>query len=451
MGLMDFMNGLDGEGLLAGGLNMMAASGPSRQPSNFGASALAGLQGYQGTIAERKKRQQMEEEARQIAQMRGLQMRDLQGGLQDRDAARQQATEMDELQRRFAQGQGGAPSGQAAPMPPMQLGSTPMNSSMGQPEPQQQAAQAPQGQYEHAMAYAQFLQKNGKVQDAMRVAKDAQALKSKVKDWREVEVNGQVMAAPYFDDGTAGQPVPMDVARKLIAVDNGQSNDMTDPFTGKVRSSMKKQMTPGEVARNNMDGAQLGQSRERLTFEKSQATSGGKAPAGYRWSKDLLSLEPIPGGPASKSAVATEGERKAATLVQRLQSSEQQMRDALDPKKGGDPKAAGPGYVANSFRGLGMDTAANVLATSPQRQRVEAAQLDILDSSLTLATGAAYTREQLEGYRKSYFPQIGDDSTTIRDKEKRLKTMIEAGRTQAGRAAPNAPAGNTSIQFLGFE
>lgn len=170
--------------------------------------------------------------------------------------------------------------------------------------------------------------------------------------------------------------------------------------------------------------------------EKSTAGSGGlgKPPAGYRWTADG-SLEPIPGGPATKGATATEGERKAGTLLMRLEGSEAQLAQALKD----DKDAAKPSLLAQGLRGIGAEALANT-SNSPARQRAEAAQLDILDAALTLGTGAAYTREQLEGYRKSYFPQIGDDQATVKDKQARLTNVIQAAKIAAGRAAPAAEA-----------
>lgn len=175
---------------------------------------------------------------------------------------------------------------------------------------------------------------------------------------------------------------------------------------------------------------------------------GGKAPAGYRWTA-AGELEAIPGGPATKSAVATEGERKAATLLRRLEGSEAQLQTAL----GTDAKADKPGILTQGLRTIGAESAANIL-TPAARQRVEAAQLDILDAALTLGTGAAYTREQLEGYRRSYFPQIGDDPSTVSDKQARLRNVIDSAKIAAGRAAPtgtSAPkqSGGWSIQRVG--
>lgn len=199
----------------------------------------------------------------------------------------------------------------------------------------------------------------------------------------------------------------------------------------------------------NLTDARAGRANE---LKQQEIAAGGKPPAGYRWAPDGQSLVAIPGGPADKAAVATEGERKAATLLKRLEGSQSQLAAALND----DPNAAKPGLVANGLRMVGAEALANTAATSPARQRVDAAQLDILDAALTLGTGAAYTREQLEGYRKSYFPQIGDDAATISDKQARLNNVIEAAKIAAGRAAGKATAQpsqaqSQTIKFLGFE
>lgn len=137
---------------------------------------------------------------------------------------------------------------------------------------------------------------------------------------------------------------------------------------------------------------------------------------------------------AAKNAQTTEGERKAATLLQRLQFSQGQLMQALKEK----PDADKPGLFASAVGKL--STTGENLLNSAERQRVQAAQLDILDAALTLGTGAAYTKEQLEGYRTSYFPAYGDDPKTILDKQARLKNVIDAAKTAAGRAAKLVPA-----------
>lgn len=134
-------------------------------------------------------------------------------------------------------------------------------------------------------------------------------------------------------------------------------------------------------------------------------------------------------------AMPSEGERKAATLASRLNFSVGQMNQAI----GKDPSAAKPDTIAEAARFLSQtDWLPNKL-NSEQRQVVEAAQEDILDAALTLGTGAAYTREQLAGYKKSYFPQIGDSDTTVKTKQARLMNLLETAQLASGRAATQIP------------
>lgn len=143
--------------------------------------------------------------------------------------------------------------------------------------------------------------------------------------------------------------------------------------------------------------------------------------------------------PKKSQDTLTEGERKAATLLQRLEFSEKQLQKATSE----NAEAKKPELAASAVRSIGLETAANAM-TGEQRQRVESAQLDILDAALTLGTGAAYTREQLEGYRRSYFPQIGDSAKTVKDKNARLKNVIEAARIAAGRAGTKGQGNDAS-------
>jgi hypothetical protein len=143
----------------------------------------------------------------------------------------------------------------------------------------------------------------------------------------------------------------------------------------------------------------------------------------------------------------TEGERKASTLLQRLQFSENQLTKALVD----DPDAAKPGVFTSALDVLSTPLA-NTL-TPEARQRVQSAQLDILDAALTLGTGAAYTKEQLEGYRSSYFPAIGDGPTQVKDKKARLQNVISAAKIAAGKGAkliPDTSSGANANDPLGL-
>ena len=140
----------------------------------------------------------------------------------------------------------------------------------------------------------------------------------------------------------------------------------------------------------------------------------------------------------------SESERTAGYLTTRLQNSLQQYQQVL----GENPNAALPNLKAEVIKGVTRSDYLKNLATPESRQRVEAAQLDMLDAALTMATGAAYTREQLESTRSTYFPSLGDKPATIKDKAVRLdKLLKEAAMTKAGRAAPAPAATNAPVTF----
>jgi len=127
----------------------------------------------------------------------------------------------------------------------------------------------------------------------------------------------------------------------------------------------------------------------------------------------------------------TEGERKTGTLANRLDYAMSQIEDVL--KK--SPEASSPEMLPTLLSGAGLEMLAN-MTNSPQRRAIEAAQRDMLDAALTLGTGSAYTKEQLEGYRTSYFPQIGDDAALIQYKASRLQNVIDTAYDAAGMGRP---------------
>jgi hypothetical protein len=168
----------------------------------------------------------------------------------------------------------------------------------------------------------------------------------------------------------------------------------------------------------------------------------------------------------------SEGERKAGFMSTILDKNILQMQNAL----GVDPKAIKPNVPASVVEAI---TGPNLLSRSmkpAQRQIVEDSQLDVLDAALTLRTGAAYTREQLNAMRDTYFPVLGDKPDAITSKKQRLETLLEGAYIASGRATPQRvsapptsappPAPNNSIagnaqqtnlpkltgpKFLGFE
>jgi len=140
--------------------------------------------------------------------------------------------------------------------------------------------------------------------------------------------------------------------------------------------------------------------------------------------------------PVTNVNMPGEGERKAATLASRLNFSVGQMNEAI----GLDPNAAMPNTAAEIARFVSRTDFLPNKLNSAQRQVVEAAQEDVLDAALTLGTGAAYSREQLAGYKKSYFPQVGDEPETVKTKQARLMNLLKSAEVASGRAVSQVTA-----------
>ena len=183
---------------------------------------------------------------------------------------------------------------------------------------------------------------------------------------------------------------------------------------------------------------------------------GGRAPAGYQWTTGqdgAPALTFIPGGPGdpkvkAEGGTVTEDMRKSAGYAFRMDNALRLITQLTGQNPAVDTPKLLP-TLAGKIPGIG-DTAQTIL-TDANRQRVENAQLDALDAALTLATGAAYTKEQLKGLAKSYFPQYGEtDPQVIADKKQRLKEIIDTAKMRAGKAFPEggqpgaAPGGDPS-------
>jgi hypothetical protein len=133
---------------------------------------------------------------------------------------------------------------------------------------------------------------------------------------------------------------------------------------------------------------------------------------------------------AAKFVMPTEGERKDSYNLGRIVNASETIKNAI----AADPTAATPGIKETVISALPFIDEAAYLAQSPSRQVIAAAQADLIDASLTLATGAAYTKEQLRGQYESLVPRLGESKESIAAKAKRVETIIEAAKIRAGRA-----------------
>ena len=127
-----------------------------------------------------------------------------------------------------------------------------------------------------------------------------------------------------------------------------------------------------------------------------------------------------------KDGATTESERLAGYNAGRALDAAKRISTAITT----DPEATAPGLIETA---VGRFVDPNILR-GEERQRVSAAQRELIDALLTLATGAAYNREQLEGQMESYIPKWSDREGTREDKRTALLGLIQNAKIKAGRA-----------------
>jgi hypothetical protein len=227
----------------------------------------------------------------------------------------------------------------------------------------------------------------------------------------------------------------------------GAKQFQRDPITGEVREvasgAPKREAVPGDIQAYNLAKEQgfTGSFVEFQNALKPAATpsdiQGFNLARQQGYTGNFIQYQNAIRPPSSTTInMPGEGERKSAVLANRLNFSVGQMNQAINT----DPSAAMPKTSSEVARFLTRsDFLPNALNTQ-QRQIVEAAQMDVLDAALTLGTGAAYTIPQLEGYRKSYFPQIGDSTETVKSKQDRLMNLLKSAELASGRAAEQISA-----------
>lgn len=134
-----------------------------------------------------------------------------------------------------------------------------------------------------------------------------------------------------------------------------------------------------------------------------------------------------------KDSAGTVDEKKVATLTTRMAGA---FNDINSVTKN-DPDAQEPGFFETMRGGLdpGGFTGIPVRWGAGENRRiVHDAQRDALDAMLTLGTGAAYNKEQLDGAMVSHFPQYNDTPRDIAYKNQRMQRLIASAKANAGPA-----------------
>jgi hypothetical protein len=316
-----------------------------------------------------------------------------------------------------------------------------MDQIQAQPTIAPEPLTATEKRYNELMRKADVANQFGKFDDADKLM--SQALKIKPPE--------KYSTTPQFGNSKQGTPISYVLSEsggmKLLDVqrspefnyqDTGSYISVRDKNTNKELERIAKTMSPGEVASNivaqgnlavnrgNLGVAQAGLGLRQQEFARGEFDRVETPEGFFNIPKAGGLAQPIMGPSGQLKGVsggkATEGERKAATLLSRMQLAQTQMDQG---------KEGMPGFLTSVSPRVGLPE---------ERKRTEDAQLDFLDAALTLATGAAYTEFQLKSAMQAYFPRFGDDATTIAEKEIRRQNLMEAARISAGSMGGAVPA-----------
>jgi len=296
------------------------------------------------------------------------------------------------------------------------------------------------GQYQQI---ADIYASQGRSEDAKRYQEMSEKLNPRPEIvGQPIEVTdtkGNPILVQQYKDGSVKTMQGYGPKRDVILQNLGGQTVAINKSALKGGETYTQTMTPGEMAnfqvaqgnlavnRGNLGVAQSGlglrqQEFARSAFDRVDTPEGFfNVPKGGGVAVPVMgpSGEQLKGVSGGK---ATEGERKAATLLSRMQLAQTQMDQG---------KEGMPGFLTSVSPRVGLPE---------ERKRTEDAQLDFLDAALTLATGAAYTEFQLKSAMQAYFPRFGDDATTIAEKEIRRQNLMEAARISAGSMGGAVPA-----------
>lgn len=137
------------------------------------------------------------------------------------------------------------------------------------------------------------------------------------------------------------------------------------------------------------------------------------------------------------------GEQQAYTLVSRVGGGIDDIRYVYETwPEAKDAPGLGDAILYGNF---GPNSVVTRGLADEGRVALEDTQRDIIDALLTLGTGAAYTDEQLETYRASYFPQYNDSPEQMELKRRRLNRAFEEAIPRAGPLADRLQQYQTAL------
>ena len=449
-GLLDglFNGSPEQQGLMAAYSQLMQDSGPSLQPRGLYQSLGRGLSA--GQEATQQARQQ-----EQIGQMRGLQIKGAESDLAAQELARQRAQELQNLTKSYQitrgaqqQPQQGAQAPQdrsgAAMFQGLLNGQAPAMSAPGEQmqQPMGAAPAGPSGTNRNALVqerlqYAQYLRDNGYQAEASAAEESALKLQPKVKGWEKVLSNGKAMFAPFFEDGTSGAPVPLEVAEKLDSVNRGGSTEMLNPYTGATVRSMANSASPEAVLAAQVQ-------------RESQARQDARAKEANEYARQGARTQII-NDPATGPMIID----KATGVARPVMMNGQAVQGETAAKKDAAGKALMPlitkaeGLIegaTGSYLGAGYDQAARYYGGAPKGAQ-NIAQLRVLEGNIMMAQPrmeGPQSNMDVELYRQMA-AQIGDPTVPNVTKKaalSALKSLYKKYDSNVGTPGKGGPPGD---------
>jgi hypothetical protein len=208
----------------------------------------------------------------------------------------------------------------------------------------------------------------------------------------------------------------------------------------------------GKYLENQLEARKVGvsegtlqQSKDRLAFERDQdqwkrnnpeydlkETALGFVAVNKRNPSDVRMVtggdgKPLMGAVAQK---ATEDQLKTAYNANRMLSAGDVIGKALKV----NPNAEKPGFWETVVGNTPFISGAVNFTRDDERQQIAAAQIQLADALLYLATGAAYNKLQYDNNQEAIIPQFSDGAGTIKAKRKLFLDQVEAAKNRSASA-----------------
>lgn len=406
MGLLDKFGSLDDtqtQGLLAAASQMLQNSGPSRTPVGFGQIVGSGMEAYQGSTIAAKRRKAEEEQAKQMAAMRALQMQEMQGGLMDRQRARGIEDQIGMAGRNAMR----TPGQMAASLPG---GPTVAN-----------AAQIPsmEGGFDQDGFIDQVMQI-----DPMKGLALKQQFAKQAPQVDRVEVamrDGKPVRVMTFKDGTE-RVSAFDPKADMVEVGLGNRKQFVDKNQLTNGQTFAVGQSPDSAASNKLGWANFGLSQKRLNHDAS-------LPRGQIIQTDQGPMLADPRAGTARPVTGVDGQAlgpKAKPVPTQIQkafvengASLRKVKAAIDAVEAYPAGLGAFNYLGDTIR----------QRSDPEGVNVRALVADIGSQKIHDRSGAAVTAAETPRL-KPFIPAATDDPKTVIKKLKMFENEYQAMQTE---------------------